>query len=372
MDNGSALAWESGSRGRANAFRGGLALSPKGFRARPCCIVGQLPAAFVPAADSCINGDSLPDSYAGAGHLGLPFGAGLNCDVEQEENTVKRFKTLGGVLVLVMMWATSAQALVIDYAYVSTHDYTGMDQSTYDAIGQQTWLFTHASVGGNMLSGLDSLHSADSGMYQLTTPYASTGAPPLPLAPGSVYDVNRGNPGWANKYAIFEDMVQNGWGDNADFVMDKLCYIDQAADANVYLNMMETLDDQYPATFVYTTMPLRTGADSSNDLRNAYNEAVRAYALANDKLLFDIADLEAHDASGNEYTYISGSDVFQTLYSGWTSDGGHLNSAGAAWVAQGWYSVAASQTDPVPLPGALLLFGSGLLGVLGIRRRRIN
>ncbi len=271
-------------------------------------------------------------------------------------------------LVLVLSMATAAQALTIDYAYVSTHDYDSLGQGVYNAIGEQTWMFTHASVGSNMMSGMDTLHSQNANKYQLTTPSASRTSPPATTTPGSVYDVNRGNPGWSAKFAQFAEAVDTyGWGDKVDFAMDKLCYIDGSASAQDYIDMMTALESQTTATLVWTTMPLYTG--TGNNARNAYNEAVRAYAEANNKLLFDIADLEAHDAAGNEYTYTSGGLTYQMLYSGWTSDGGHLNSAGSVWIAEAWYSLAASQT---PIPGAIWLLGTGLLGLLGIRKRIRN
>lgn len=280
------------------------------------------------------------------------------------------FKRLALALLLTILASSTAWALTIDYSYVSTHDFNSLNQAAYDAIGQQTWMFTHASVGGNMLGGMDTLHSGDSNKYQLTTPTASSGAAPPTggLTPGSIYDVNRGNPGWANKYTIFETMVKAGWGNSADFVMDKLCYIDQAADVSVYLAMMNELEGQYSATFVYTTMPLTTGSSSSNDLRNRYNEAVRTYAEANGKLLFDIADLEAHDEFGNEQTYLAGDgSVYQTLWSGWTDDGGHLNGDGRIMIAEAWYAVAASQATPIP--GTALLLGFGIAGLTIVRRK---
>ncbi len=264
---------------------------------------------------------------------------------------------------------TLAQAVIIDYQYVTSHDYNTMGQAVYNAIGEQTWYFTHASVGGNMVSGLNALHTQDSNKYQLI-PQGDNDTPPASVTPGTVYDYNRSNPGWEQKYEIFSETVTNGWGNAVDFTMDKLCYIDQDASATAYFTMMEDLEALYlPSTLVYTTMPLTTSADADNVLRNNYNEAVRAYASANNKLLFDIADLEAYSAAGVEQTFTIGGVTYQRLFSGWTTDGGHLNGDGQEWIAKGWYSLAASQGNPVPEPGTVVLMGLGI-GALLTRYRK--
>ena len=251
-------------------------------------------------------------------------------------------------LLLCLLLATAAAAQTIDYAYVSSHDYEALNQDVYDAVGRQVWMFSHASVGANILDGMTALHDGDPARYPLVRTEAGLDHAPDAPELGTIYDVDRGNPGWSEKYALFRAAVTGPWGARADFVMDKLCYIDQDADANAYLSMMERLEAATQAAVVYTTIPLTTEEDHDNDLRNAYNETVRAYAAANGKLLFDIADLEAHDALGNEHAYKGGR---QKLYSGWSDDGGHLDGRGQAWLARGWYVMAAGQVRSVTLPG---------------------
>jgi lysophospholipase L1-like esterase len=240
-----------------------------------------------------------------------------------------------------------------------------LPQATLDAIGQQKWLFTHASVGGNLIEGMSELHTADSLRYQLiptSTGYNDAGQrvtnPPSPTIAGRIYESNRGNPGWEAKYTIFDNSVRiSGWHDSAvGIVMDKLCYIDQDANAADYLDSMSALEADYPGTvFVYTTMPLTTASDSDNVKRNQYNAAVRQYAQDHDRYLFDIADIEAHDPSGNPQTFQSGGQTYQKLYGSYSSDGGHLNAAGEERVALGWYAMAALiAAGPVTPPDKFL------------------
>jgi hypothetical protein len=250
-------------------------------------------------------------------------------------------------IVIVCLFTVTGQAQIIDHSDIA--GVSALPQSTLSAVGQQKWLFTHASVGGNMIGGMSALHTTDPTRYPLST--SSVGddgsvadAPPASTTAGVIYDCNRGNPGWEAKVTLLDDSVRvNGWHDPAvTAVLNKLCYIDQDANATTYLNSMAALETAYPGTrFVYMTIPLTTASDADNILRNQYNTAVRSYCTTNGKLLFDIADIEAWCPLNNQFTFSSGGQVYQRMYSGYSSDGGHLNSTGSQRVAMGWYAVAA-------------------------------
>jgi hypothetical protein len=259
-------------------------------------------------------------------------------------------------LAVVLGAACPAWSEIIDHLDIA--GVSALPQSTMDAIGEQKWLFTHASVGDNMMTGMTSLHAADPTRYQLTrasVTYDSVNQrvspPPTSTVPGTIYDSMRGNPGWAAKISIFDNSVRiAGWRDpQVEIIMDKFCYIDQYASAMNYLNAMATLEASYPNTVVvYTTMPLVISADSDNVLRNQFNAAVRAYALEHDRLLYDIADMEAYDPAGTLYAFQSGGNTYQKLYSGYTDDGGHLNATGQQRIALGWYATAAAVVSEIP------------------------
>jgi hypothetical protein len=224
-----------------------------------------------------------------------------------------------------------------------------LPQSVMDGIGDQRWLFTHASVGANMIEGMQALHSENPGRYQLV--FATAGDwsqvyPPPPVTiPGTVYDGARGNPGWAAKFQIFDDAVRDlGWrSPTVDIAMDKLCYIDTDANVNVYLATIVALENDFPATrFVYMTMPLQSGENMNwaNILATNYNNAVRSHCAGSNRTLLDIADIESHDPSGNHATFLYDGRTYERMYIGYTTDGGHLNSLGCRRVALGWYAAA--------------------------------
>jgi hypothetical protein len=251
--------------------------------------------------------------------------------------------------------ASAAQAEVVDHTRVD--GVALLPQATMDGIGKQRWFFTHASVGENMISGMNALHTAAPVRYQLGTSFVGYNSgqqqadAPGTTTPGMIYECARGNPGWSSKLTIFDNSVRvSGWhSGSVDIVLDKFCYIDEHASATSYLNQMTALEADFPdTTLVYLTMPLMTGADLDSVLRNEYNNAVRQYSVANGKLLFDIADIEAHAPDGTPSTFDLSGKTYQKLYSGYTTDGGHLNAAGQERVALGWYATAAAITVPEP------------------------
>ena len=65
-------------------------------------------------------------------------------------------------------------------------------------------------------------------------------------------------------------------------------------DINTYLNGMNTLEGEYPGvTFVYMTGHL-DGSGLTGNL-HVRNEQIRAYCQANNKVLYDFADIESYD-----------------------------------------------------------------------------
>lgn len=236
-------------------------------------------------------------------------------------------------------------------------------------IGQTRSFFAHASVGGNIISGLNALHSANPSRYPLVV-VSDDGTPPATTVAGRIYEYQRGNPGWQSKVTLFEQYISAGWNaSKIDIASNKFCYIDPTADWDTFRNSMTGLEANNPGvTFIYWTIPLTTSEDSSNRQANTFNQSLRdwmAQTAQAGKILLDIADIEAWSPSGVETSYTYGGTTYQKLYSGYTSDGGHLNSAGSQLVAMGLYQAYAAAV-PEPVSATILLAGAALL----LRRRR--
>jgi len=228
-------------------------------------------------------------------------------------------KTLTGTLVVLCLLVPAsragAQAIVADH---TSTDLAAIPDAAIASAAAVRLLVRHASVGGNIDSGLEALHAANAKYDR------------------SLWDFqSRGNPGWQAKV---DDLVAQTAAQQASFdvLTMKFCYIDPDASFTYYRDALLGLEAAYPAKrFVWWTIPIET---SGNTNRQAFNDLVRAYAVANGKLLFDIADIESHDAAGVKRVDGSGREI---MWDEWTSDGGHLNAAGSQRVASAlWWLMA--------------------------------
>lgn len=68
-----------------------------------------------------------------------------------------------------------------------------------------------------------------------------------------------------------------------------------------YINPMSQFEEDYPnVTFVYMTGHV----DHSDDANNkAANQIIRKYCIANNKVLYDFADIESHDPNGTYFPF---------------------------------------------------------------------
>ena len=220
---------------------------------------------------------------------------------------------------------------------------TNFPPAIKEKISSLKWYFAHASVGMDMMGGIADLHSSDAGNFQFQAASADK-SPPTKTQPSSIYEHNRGNPGWKAKFDQFESCVRNGWhAPQVNIALNKLCFIDQAASYKYYLHSMTNLEAEFPQTiFVYMTIPLTTASDGDNYLRHAFNERVRDWCQKNGRVLFDIADIEAHDPDGKLCTFSYRNKTAQKLSEKYTNDGGHLVGGGRQLVARGFYALAAA------------------------------
>ena len=80
----------------------------------------------------------------------------------------------------------------------------------------------------------------------------------------------------------------------------KYFFLSDNSDIRTYLDLMSRLERQFPGVaFVYMTGHLDGSGETGN--LNRRNNQIRQFCIANNKILFDFADIESHDPDGNYF-----------------------------------------------------------------------
>lgn len=218
-----------------------------------------------------------------------------------------------------------------------------------DIIRTMDIYFERASVGGNIISGLEAMSSANSSRYSLNLGYREADDPNVDStvinwfsSNNGLLHYNRGNPGFDEKLSRFNTRIRTtGFASLLDVASFKFCYIDDDYSGSAQeafdsvKNIMENLENNFPnVKFIWWTMPIQT---TGNSKRDSYNSLVRDYCSKNNKYLIDIADIECHSPEGVKQT----DSIGETLFSSYTDDGGHLNSTGSLRVANAYWVILA-------------------------------
>jgi hypothetical protein len=244
--------------------------------------------------------------------------------------------------------STVVPNLIIDHT--NWDWYNNQPSSISEKVSQLKIFFSHASVGANILQGLEGLNSTNSSKYPLVQAGANEN-PPSTITKGTIYEYYRGNPDWSVKVEDFESYLENGWGSTKiNIAMNKFCYVDQKADWTVYRDSMVALEDSYPGIkFIYWTIPLMSQSNANEVLRSQFNQNLRQWLSSqSNRILFDIADIEAYSPEGQIQTFNKEGVIHQQMFAGYTTDGGHLNTSGMNRIATAMYSIFGKICDVFP------------------------
>ena len=136
--------------------------------------------------------------------------------------------------------------------------------------------------------------------------------------PTNLYEYNNGGSGGALDFRdhAFSGANDLGYPDRSAWATATRTYLDahpevnvviwswcgevssaNEADIELYLSLMEGLEQDYPnVKFVYMTGHLDGSGETGN--LNLRNQQIRDYCWANDKILYDFADIESYDPDG--------------------------------------------------------------------------
>lgn len=238
--------------------------------------------------------------------------------------------------------------------------------------------FGHQSVGRNLLAGVQALATEAGVPLRIEEVKAGES----PEGPG-LFHSNIGENGAPDgKIAQFAASVAGSAGPAYDVAVLKLCYVDLDEGSNEqspvalfkrYEESVKSLSEQRPQTaLIHATMPLTsdppgwkttlkrwlgksTWTDDANRRRAEYNQQLRQRFVAGDT--FDIARIEATRPDGSVSSFTFGGDEIETMYGGYTHDGGHLTEAARRHMAAAFLHTLAdsvrrhsSSTQSQPAP----------------------
>jgi len=198
---------------------------------------------------------------------------------------------------LVPMSMANAEAIVADHFACGEFDL--IPDSVIEDIGSDYDIYyVHTSHGSQIMTGISEVY-LENNLYD-----------PPPFHEVSDDLGHSGDTTWAPGTRTYLDahpecnMAMFSWCGG--------CSDNTEAGINIYLAKMEELEADYPGViFIYMTGHLDGGGVDGN--LYARNNQIRAYCNANDKILFDFADIESYDPDGTYYPD-------ETDYCNWCSD----------------------------------------------------
>jgi len=97
------------------------------------------------------------------------------------------------------------------------------------------------------------------------------------------------------------------------------CSDNSEAGIDIYLNALNQLELDYPdMRFIYMTGHLDGGGEEGN--LHIRNQQIREYCLANDKILFDFADIESYNPEGDYFLDLYANDNCDYQGGNWAQD----------------------------------------------------
>ena len=210
------------------------------------------------------------------------------------------------LLLVISTGPLTAESIIVDHNCI---DIEKVPRYWIEQAKQLTFHYAHTSHGGQITSGLDVFEGVDSYYSFARRGSTSEGLPPVedPLAlrmydgnPPETYinpdDYWDGEPGKNRTRAVADT-------GNYNFSMWSWCG-QQSSNSETttqrYIDTMNQFEVEYPnMRFIYMTG--HTDGTGEDGNLNQRNDQIRDYCIANDKVLFDFADIESYDPDGNYY-----------------------------------------------------------------------
>ena len=209
--------------------------------------------------------------------------------------------------------------------------------------------YEHTSHGSQLIDGMTGLYNWKGNKYAFNnggsggaldiSDYAITGGSDL------------GNPNFTSWATSTRNYLNNPANNDVNVIIWSWCgelSYASVIDVNTYLNLMSSLETDYPnIKFVYMTGHL-DGTGVNGNL-NLCNEQIRNYCRVNNKILYDFADIESYDPDNNYFLNKAAndncdydSDANGSLDRNWASDWQNTHTQDVDW-----YNCSAAHSQPL-------------------------
>ena len=245
-----------------------------------------------------------------------------------------------------------ADPLIIDHNHT---DITLIPQSAIESAKSSLHIaYGHTSHGSQLTTGMTGLVA-----------FANAGGLDLAL-PADIFAWNNGGSGGA--LDLHDDAMGGDVGYYPQWVDNTRSYLNDPANADVnviiwswcgqvddkysagtleseYLTPMSQLEAEYPGVkFVYMTGHVDISDDADN---KAANRMIRDFCAANDKILYDFADIEHYDPDGTYFEYVNDScDYYDgpggNLLGNWATEWQGSHTEGLDW-----YNCSSAHSQPL-------------------------
>jgi hypothetical protein len=239
-------------------------------------------------------------------------------------------------------------------------------EATLKKLAQKRIYFGHQSVGFDIVAGVEAIAMEQPGAG---LKIVEARAPDALRTPALAHAKNGRNEDPLGKIQDFTATLErDGLGATTDIALFKFCYVDFPPGTDVdkvfaeYKGALAHLRQAYPSVrLVHVTSPLTVvqsgpkavlkrvlgrpvGGAEANVVRERFNALMRA-EYAGREPLFDLARVESTLPDGRTVTFQSGGKTFPALAGEYSSDGKHLNPAGARWVASHFLQTLATAAE---------------------------
>jgi len=220
------------------------------------------------------------------------------------------------------------------------------------ALEKKKILFGHASVGNNIIAGIQDIIASDNRFKNIHIKEFKAGDR---LDEPGIYHFGLKKNGFPKRKSdhFVKSLVENDIGEKIDIAFFKYCYVDIERDSNVedlfdyYTDTVESIHKQYPnIKLLHVTTPLYSHGkgmkgfikriiktDRHNIKRNEFNDIV-IEKYQDENPIYDLSTIGStyHDGSRSSFKYKG--KTYYSLANEYTNDGGHLNEIGRYYAAK--------------------------------------